>query len=334
MDSSTFEPIFIVGCHRSGTTLLSVLCDRHSKIAVTPETYFFSHCVPGDGREQDGMTREDLIDRFFSYSYTHHSAGDLDVDRTKLTEEFKQYPARYKYLLQAGLTVYARKNGKDRPAEKTPAHIRHVPLILEWFPSAQIVCVVRDGRDVFRSTRRVKGNRLRKRLIDLFRIARSWNVAAVAAINMEKKYKKQVRRVRFEDLVISPEETLRQIDEFLGVPFEEGQLDTNRGTGVVLERETELKGKAKTRVDASRAYAWRDSMVDREKWLVNAIMGKYLRSFGYEDTGLNGCPFYLRVKLITTARIGNLVMGKGILDALRWITGQRRKGGSISQRTV
>jgi len=35
-----FQPVFIVGCERSGTTLLASLLDRHSELAVTPETHF------------------------------------------------------------------------------------------------------------------------------------------------------------------------------------------------------------------------------------------------------------------------------------------------------
>jgi hypothetical protein len=46
-----FKPFFIVGCPRSGTTLLSVLLDRHSSVAVPPETFFF-HVFSGVSRQR------------------------------------------------------------------------------------------------------------------------------------------------------------------------------------------------------------------------------------------------------------------------------------------
>lgn len=39
-------PFFIVGCPRSGTTLLSVLLDRHTRLCVPPETAFFDEIAP------------------------------------------------------------------------------------------------------------------------------------------------------------------------------------------------------------------------------------------------------------------------------------------------
>ena len=42
----TTQVFFIVGCPRSGTTLLSVLLDRHPNICVMPETNFFNEIAP------------------------------------------------------------------------------------------------------------------------------------------------------------------------------------------------------------------------------------------------------------------------------------------------
>jgi len=40
------RPVFVVGCPRSGTTLLGVILDRHSELAITPETGFYDEIAP------------------------------------------------------------------------------------------------------------------------------------------------------------------------------------------------------------------------------------------------------------------------------------------------
>ena len=40
-----------------------------------------------------------------------------------------------------------------RFVEKTPQHILHLPFILKWFPQAQVIHLVRDGRDCYCSSK-------------------------------------------------------------------------------------------------------------------------------------------------------------------------------------
>ncbi|MBI3838011.1 MAG: sulfotransferase, partial [Planctomycetia bacterium] len=40
VDTDSFSPVFLIGCPRSGTTLLRVMLDSHPHLASPPETFF------------------------------------------------------------------------------------------------------------------------------------------------------------------------------------------------------------------------------------------------------------------------------------------------------
>src|SRR6266513_2346410 len=117
MTTTSNRPIFIVGCQRSGTTLLRLMLDSHPNISCGPETRFLQ-------------------------------------DFAKLTSEswdrLSLYGFPKSYWLEA---EYAKSRGKTRWADKPPRYALSLGYINELFPTSQIVHVIRDGRDVVASHR-------------------------------------------------------------------------------------------------------------------------------------------------------------------------------------
>ncbi len=214
--NAAFRPCFIVGNERSGTTLLTVLLGRHSQLATTPETHFLS-LIP---RKSIGRipTHSELLDRLFASPHT----VDMKINRDRLTEHFGRYPADYASLFRALLEEYAAEHapGKTRIGEKTPLHLLGVPTLLEWYPEAKIVCIVRDGRDVVLSLLNMSWNpehRLRPLCMNWIRLLK-------IAEGYRTRFPEQFLLIRYEDLLDQPEQLLKQVDAFLGLPFEPEQL--------------------------------------------------------------------------------------------------------------
>src|SRR6266508_118853 len=125
MPSSRRAPIFVVGCQRSGTTLLRLILDAHPNISCGPETRFLTdlaHVTTGSWKR--------LAQYGFPKQYWHeHIAGMFDAIKSD----------------------YARRAGKSRWADKTPRYALTLPFIDRLFPTCQVVHVIRDGRDVVAS---------------------------------------------------------------------------------------------------------------------------------------------------------------------------------------
>ena len=187
-------PIFVVGCQRSGTTMLRLILDSHSRISCGPETRFLEdmeRIVGSDWKRlsQYGFSQEEWLSRIAGFF------GGIQSD-------------------------YAAGRGKERWADKSPRYAMKLDFILRLFPDAQIVHVIRDGRDVAVSHRKrfgywscVKSSVKWPRYIAQAR-------AGGAALPAH-----QYHELRYEDLVTDQEATLRSLMDFLGEPWEPGMLD-------------------------------------------------------------------------------------------------------------
>jgi Sulfotransferase family len=273
-----FEPIFVVGGRRSGTTLLATLLDRHSQIAVPPETHFFGHFRQRIGREAGPVQHRDLVDDFFG----NQRAQDMKLDPQQLLGRFRQYPADLAHLLRSSLEEFAARLGKTRPGEKTPGHLEFVPTILEWFPRAKVICIVRDGRAAVLSAAR-----LGWRAGDIVGLSMAWRQCVRWMISWERRYPHSFLRVRYEDLVRDPTGTLGVVDRFVGIGFEVSQLNTSVPTHAVPDWEAKWKAKSAAAVDVERLSAWRREATDEETWLMNLVMGSHLRLLDYPDTAIS-----------------------------------------------
>jgi hypothetical protein len=191
------RPIFIVGCQRSGTTLLRLILDSHSKISCGPETRFLEDLERIVGKDwkrlsQYGFTQEEWLARVAQFF------GGIQSD-------------------------YAMSRGKSRWADKSPRYALHLPFILRVFPDAQIVHLIRDGRDVAVSHRKrfgywssVKSSVKWPRYIKAAR-------AGAAGVPATQYYE-----VRYEALVGDSETTLRDLLAFLGEEWEPAVMQFDR----------------------------------------------------------------------------------------------------------
>ena len=259
------EPFFVVGCPRSGTTLLAVLLDRHSRLCVAPETGFYDEIAPrlwlrGEKRLL-GILRE------------WRRLPELGLDAESV---LGRLPERWNAgdVLAAILELHAERRGSARCGEKTPQHLRHVPAIQRHFPRAKILCMLRDGRDNALSLRAMPWWRG-----GLREAAMLWRRSARLAEQSARHG--QFRIVRYEDLVARPAEVLRSIMTFLGETFQPAQIDTQVPSGVVLARSMEWKGDALGPMLLDRIDGRRREASPEDLALLERLLGRDLRRNGW-----------------------------------------------------
>src|SRR5262249_38028193 len=132
------------------TTLMAVMMDRHSQVAVPPETHFFLEVFAREfEREAAGHTHEALLKEFGAAV----RAADMKLDPAALAARFAPLDPTYPNLFRAVLETYAAGRGKQRAGEKTPEHLHEADRLLRLYPDARIICMVRDGREVVLSLR-------------------------------------------------------------------------------------------------------------------------------------------------------------------------------------
>ena len=192
-ERSEHRPIFIVGCQRSGTTLLRLILDAHPRLSVGPESRFLDDLAKITGEdwhriEPYGVPREFFNDRFAQLFH------DFQMD-------------------------YAQRRGKQRWGDKSPRYTLQLPYLSELFPNSQVIHVIRDGRDV------VSSHRQRWGYASAYKATAKWQryIEAARAAGADLGPERFVE-VRYENLVSQPETELRALLAFLGEPWDDAVL--------------------------------------------------------------------------------------------------------------
>ena len=238
MDTTPVDPTapqaafpFVVGCQRSGTTLLQTMLDAHPQLAIPPESHFIVPLAKrlGPGAELDDAGRDRLVDalterrRFADWRMDHGEVAAI-VERSG--------PRDLAEAIRALFAAWAGRAGKTRYGDKTPRYVRYMPLLGELFPEARFVHLIRDGRDVTLS------------MIEAFKRGPQTAVEGAmywrADVEAGRRHGRDLGperylEARYEDMVADQEGVLRAICDFAELEFEERMLRHGEHAERVLE---------------------------------------------------------------------------------------------------
>jgi len=249
-------PIFVVGGMGSGTTLLRLMLDSHPNIAITPETGFARAYL---------ANKHIPFWRFGGGWYRQLGITDEEMDK------------RLHGFYDGLFTDYARGQGKQRWGEKTPNHVWHMDRLATLFPDAVFVGLVRHPGAVVAS--------LKERFHFSFRRAASyWRRMNAELLAQGEQLGGRFALCRYEDLVLRPEPTMRELLDWLHEPWSAQVLEHHvvhqqRGTGKV-----EGRTRADDAIDPERVSKWRSSLTAKERTKLGQSEALFARFFGYDAT--------------------------------------------------
>ncbi len=282
---------FIVGPHRAGTTLVQAMLSSHSALTIPPETGFFDQVwtrrqTLGSLATPDGLIR---VGRFVNGPDC--SVSDLGLEWPAVAQALSGTRGGYDDLFAALLTLYADHRGKRRVGEKSPRHLFAATDIVQLYPHAKFLCLIRDPRAVARSERETSwGSK------SVCRITRRWCRVVDEAARLQRLWSaERFRVIRYEDLVSEPERTLRAICDFLGETFEPQMLQFHERP--IGERgfraDEEWKQNTLRALDASRSQQWRTGLSPAQIKLIENLAGPRLGQEGYAlDEASVGTPAF------------------------------------------
>ena len=270
-------PIFLVGCERSGTTLLRAMLNAHPRIAIPYEARRFSQAISWPSPWDYVFSREEVVIAVEEF-LINRKVRFWQLEKAAVLEELGvSETCRYPDLLRAIYRAYAKREGKPRWGDKTPANTFEVPRLIRAFPEAQFLHIVRDGRDVYLSWLTVDWARY-----DLANAARQWAKWVRAAAQAGALGTDRYHVLRYEDLIARPHDTLRDVCRFLDEPFVEDMLRYPEQDGLVPVDHKPYHELLSRAPDRSRAYRWKQEMMRRDVRRFEHIAGPTLVTYGYE----------------------------------------------------
>jgi len=273
------RPVFVIGCPRSGTTLLTLMLSSHSRLAIPPETRFL---LPVFRRRRSfgDLTVKPNRRRLARAVVRRNGTkfGHLGLDAERVKKEVIRGAPTMGSALAAPYRLYAADRGKPRWGDKRPGYFRNVGVIRELFPDAQVVHLVRDPRDCVASLKRM-----------------SWwrhgTVGAVAtwvhAVDLARAARRRLpadafHELRYEDLVADPRHELQRLCSFLGEEFEEAMLDHQGEAARLPERQRDAwHRETQNEVGTQRVGTYAGVLTPEEVALVERVAGSRMRRLGY-----------------------------------------------------
>lgn len=266
-------PVFIVGAQRSGTTLLRLLLNSHSQIAIPEEARFLMPLLVQE-RLSAGFKGTDF-EKLVSYMRASDEFQLWNYDSGEFLAGLGQ-------MGEVGLvdfvdklySSYARSEGKRYWADKS-LFFRRIDILARMFPQGSFIHIVRDGRDVFDSWRKMDASKDCAPAVALdWRLKLRFIERAFARLPAGRTLV-----IRFEDLLGNAEAVARSTCEFLGVDYEEGMLDFHKKSRrYVGDHHSRLIFKP---IESGNQSKWRHNLSHAEKVAFDLIAGRQLERYGY-----------------------------------------------------
>lgn len=317
---SDLQIILVVGNSRSGTTMMGRIIGKHNSVFTFNEDHFFEELWnPQDSPKPLSVTEAtSLLARMFSIQrdgYFYQGEFKRYIAEAKELAENISSPVTPPRVFEAFLRYEAGKQGKTAACLQTPRNVYYLREILNLYPKAFAVNMIRDPRDVMLSQKKRWMGRLSgRRKIPFFHIVRTW--ADYHPITISLLWRSGIRagdlfatsprviQVRFEDLLNAPEKTVQDICAFCALVYQAEMLSVPQvGSSNRIDRPDWVG------IDSSVAGRWREGGLSSTELFISQKMTRQgMERHGYLTQSIVPNPLTLLLSGITWVGKSALVL--------------------------
>lgn len=204
--TAVHKPIFVVGCPRSGTTVLGACLAAHPQLAGSGESLFLLDCW---------RIANDL------HAGNNHQ-GWAPLANYVSSQELLEAIGAFCDAMIVGLL---RKTCKNRYVDHTPWYVACLPFIVSLYPDCTIVHLLRDGRYVVASLRKSFERGFAWAGRTIAESADLWSSLVISGLNDGRALPRDnYIDIRYEQLVLDPEACLRGLLRKMGLPWDDRVL--------------------------------------------------------------------------------------------------------------
>ena len=291
------NPIFIVGLHRTGSTLW------HNLVAMCPYIMRLTEIRFLSSRQRDfryfiktqlGDLSQDVnIEKMVRLCFSKQGFPGLEgafwrfenIDvvespdvRRAICEKIKESDRSLGAIFRSLIDEITSSSGFSRACVKFPVDVGHIPQLLEWYPDCRIVHITRDPRALTMSkTNDPAGTAIRvrrhphlawfiRKATVLFEISQ---YRLTARLHTRFRKIPNYRLFRYEDLLAEPEKTIRELCDFTNLEFAEEMVRPEAGRHE--HQPSSVTGKRQKAFDASAAIRWK-TVISRMDYLVISLL--------------------------------------------------------------
>ena len=291
--ASDLPVFFVAGNSRSGTTMTGRMLGKHSSVFTFGELHFFERLwSPAEANKTlNNHQAEFLLATLMSIQrdglFTKRHPEFFRDEANHLLKEFpvKKASDVFALFISRESNLHQKQTGCDQ----TPRNIFYASEILNLYPAAKFICLVRDPRDVVLSQKQKWRRRfLGAKNIPLSESIRAWiNYHPITISKLWNASQRAIEKtaghprvfvLRFEDLIADAEEMMKKICGFLEINYEAGMLQVPQ-VGSSLGKDNPHE----TGIRKDRAGSWKSGgLSEAEIYLIEKNCADGIRKFHYE----------------------------------------------------
>jgi hypothetical protein len=287
-------PVFIVGSGRSGTTITASLLNRLPGVHIAKETGFIGQNFDLLQRTDHPESLNRLVDVVNSWLTSEQ------WEQRATAEGFHNFCSRWSLKGGAAFVHYVWQLESKQSwgelqfiGDNTPLYVTCIPMLQQLFPNARFIHLVRDPRDVVCSIAKMRFG-----AADHMAAAMDWNLMIGCWLMAERTIAESSRvECRYEDLCISPEDTLAKLAAFLGRDRSESDAILTsfadaKQTPSMFEKVATLSHHARIAepLNGSRVARYKAELTTAQIQQLECILQNGMRAFGYEFTDWQVSP--------------------------------------------
>lgn len=273
------RPLFIVGCFRSGTTLLRLILNANSRITISDEARYIPRYI-NSGRKRATYNKSEvraLCEKIIRQLKRQRWAAVPDI--SVLLDYFPNGSLSYNEIVET-INSFPHKVPSDGYwGDNTPMYIEHWEQLKDQFPDARFINMVRDPRDVIASTKSIAFNFG----FSTYTAARIWEYRLRCSVAMREQLPSaDYFEVRYEELVREPERIVSELCEFLGVEYEADMLRFNESIDAAALAEVQPHHKKVLQGITDKSVgAYRSGLSPRQLSLIERVTETLMVKNGY-----------------------------------------------------
>lgn len=290
------EPIFIIGCGRTGSKIYLQTLNSHPDVGIGYEMHLINpwyKFISSDNLSlikkffplKDNKDVEMLIDSLYSEklngSFWKHLRNNVEKDDVR--NGFRSSDKNIESLLRTLLVETAKSKDGIIIGSKFPLHFAYVHKLKEWFPDCKIIHSMRDPRAILSSELK-KSNKPNYPLIKGYKslydlgiityVIIQWTWAIDCHFYYKKRYHDDYKLIKFENIVSNPVDEIKDLCNFLGIDFKREMLEIN-------VRGSSHENIKRSGFDPNKISKWESKLPERYTKIIEFILSNKMKKIGY-----------------------------------------------------
>jgi hypothetical protein len=276
------SPVFVMGCHRSGTNLLYDMLLSAGGFAIYRGSLpVFETLLPRFGSMNIRGNREKLLQTWLRSKGFRRTGLDAEPLSSRILNECRSGGDFIRIVMDA----VAEAQGVARWAAYDPDNVLHMQRLKASIPNALFLHIIRDGRDIALSLKKMGGFTPlpwdRSETNSLVATALYWEWMVRNGRDHGRRFPSDYMEIHYEELTTNPRDILQEIGTFLDHDLDYDRIQS-AGLGRLSETNSSFRDEAgEDKEKLSPLGRWKERLARADVAAIEAAVGECLEQTGY-----------------------------------------------------